>query len=220
MTGLKRVWLRIERMLLGRERSDLLWWRRRVRRYGVRSVVNLGHKRAELDEVTQRQKDLLFPLLKQQLRGDERVILDFGCGPGRFTPDLAKLIGGRAIGVDPMAALLDVAPKAPDVEYHVIHGGRIPLQDASVDVAWVALVLIGITDPRALERAVAELERVLRPGGLLFLIENTHEREDLPHLIFRSIAEYQQLLSWARLEHLHDYYDAGERISVLAGRAQ
>jgi hypothetical protein len=52
----------------------------------------------------------------------------------------------------------------------------------------------------------------------LFLAENTEERPDLEYWQFRSVREYQKLLSFAGLEHKGDYYDLDERISILAGR--
>jgi SAM-dependent methyltransferase len=195
----------------------LAYWQQRAETYGRRAVVNLGHDERALDDVTRRQLDTIFPYVTGRLRGDERVVLDFGCGPGRFTAYLAEAIRGRAIGVDPIQALIDLAPRRPEVEYLVSNGRRIPLADASVDVAWVCLVLGGLPDAQLAETA-SELERVLRPGGLLFLVENTASREDLAHWVFRSVASYRRLFPFAPLDHLHDYDDLGERISILAGR--
>lgn len=206
------------RLLPLKELWDLLWWERRARRAGARAVLNRGHAPAELPRVDEWQKRILLPILERRLRGDERVVLDFGCGPGRFTPDLAALIGGRAIGVDPIQRLLDLVPRAPDVEYRRLRHGRIPLEDDSVDVVWICLVLTCITDRRALERAVAEIRRVLRADGLVFLVENTEEKADTLHLRYRSIDDYRALFPGATLEHETDYEDLGERISVMSGR--
>jgi SAM-dependent methyltransferase len=195
----------------------LAYWQQRARTYGRRAVMNLGHDEDAVDAVTRNQRATLFPYLTKLLRGDECVALDFGCGPGRFTAQLAEAIGGRAIGVDPILPLLQLAPRWRGVDYLVSDGRRIPLADASVDVAWVCLVLGGLPDPQLAE-AVAELERVLRPGGLLFLVENTSARENFRHWIFRPVRRYQRLFRSVPLAHLHDYYDLGERVSILAGR--
>jgi SAM-dependent methyltransferase len=197
--------------------AGLAYWEGRARTHGARAVVNLGHAEEALDALTRRQVNEIFPRLNGCLRGDERVALDFGCGPGRFTGPLAEAIHGRAIGVDPIRSLIDLAPRGPDVEYVRSDGRQIPLPDASMDVAWVCLVLGGLPDAR-LSEAVSELKRVLKPGGLLFLVENTSDKEDCPHWAFRPVAEYQRLLAFAPLAHLHDYDDLGERISILAGR--
>lgn len=197
--------------------APLAYWTERARAYGPRSVLNLGHAESEYESVTSAQKRELFPRLAAHLSGREKVALDFGCGPGRFTAGLAGVINGRAIGADVVPAYLEMAPRHVDVEYRLMEPGRIGLADGSVDLAWVCLVLGALREP-VLGRSAAEIERVLRPGGLLFLVENTSEQPDAPHWAFRPVAEYQRLFPSVDLRHVHDYTDLGERISVLAGR--
>jgi len=93
------------------------YWEKRVEQYGKRAVLNIGHPEEEMDMITQMQKDTIFPFLKECLRGTEKLALDLGCGPGRFTSDLATIIHGYAIGVDPIKYLIDLAPKNENVEY-------------------------------------------------------------------------------------------------------
>jgi SAM-dependent methyltransferase len=78
------------------------YWTKRALRHGERAVLNLGHKHEEEAAVTAAQKESLLPMLRSRLRGDEKIVLDYGCGPGRFTAALAETIHGRAIGVDPI----------------------------------------------------------------------------------------------------------------------
>ena len=198
-------------------RGSSAYWERRARRYGRRSVLHKAHLDAEFEQITEWQKSILFPLLQAHLNGSERLVLDFGCGLGRFTSGLAHLVGGRAIGVDPIAALLELAPADPQVEYKLLRHGRIPLPDHSADVLWICLVL-GVIRGWKLHNTLQELRRVLAPGGLVFLIENTTAKPSLKQIEFRSVAEYAKLVDFAHLEHLHDYEDLGETISVLAGR--
>jgi ubiquinone/menaquinone biosynthesis C-methylase UbiE len=115
--------------------------------------------------------------------------------------------------------LLDLAPHTENVLFKQMKNGHIHLPDDSVDVVWCCLVLGGIKG-HALSKCVNEICRVLRPRGLLFLIENTAEKPNSPSStwVFRSVREYQSMFSLVNLVHLHDYYDVGERISVLAGR--
>lgn len=197
--------------------APLEYWTERARAFGPRSVLNLGHAETEYEAVTIAQKRELFPHLGRYLTGQEKVALDFGCGPGRFTADLAGLIEGRAVGVDVVQAYLDMAPLHERVEYRPMEPGRIDLADGSVDLAWVCLVLGALREP-VLSRSAAEIARVLRPGGVLFVVENTSEQPDAPHWAYRPVAEYERLFHWAALRHVHDYWDLGERISVLAGR--
>ena len=193
------------------------YWERRARQLGERSVLNSGHSESDYRAVTEAQKRELFPHLVRSLRGGEKLVLDFGCGPGRFTRDLAELIGGRAIGLDIVKAYLDLAPRDLRVDYQVMREGMIDLPDGCADVIWVCLVLGGI-DGATLSQTVGELARVLAPGGLLFLVENTERAPDTEHWKFRSGGEYRAMFPSVALEHLHDYVDRGESISVLAGR--
>ncbi len=84
MRALMKGWFQsLVRLVPGRKRSDLRWWDRQASRYGPPSVLHSEHSEAEVAQVTEWQKGILFPLLRQQLRGTERECLDFGCGPGR-----------------------------------------------------------------------------------------------------------------------------------------
>src|SRR5262250_2734698 len=67
-------------------RTPIQRWHDRAEQHGARAVFNLGHGPDEMTQVTQRQSAELLPLLRARLRGDERLVLDLGCGPGRFTP--------------------------------------------------------------------------------------------------------------------------------------
>lgn len=193
------------------------YWERRARDLGPRSVLNLGHPASEYQAVTEAQKQELFPHLARLLRGHEKLALDFGCGPGRFTRDLAALIGGRAVGLDIVQRYLDAAPRDPHVDYRLMREGIIDLPDGCADVAWVCLVLGGI-DGATLTRSALEIARVLAAGGLLFLVENTSRLPDVAHWKFRAVDRYRDMFPSVALEHLHDYDDLGETISVMAGR--
>jgi ubiquinone/menaquinone biosynthesis C-methylase UbiE len=196
-------------------RSDLIrYWEQRARAHGRRAVLNISYSDEEYEAVTRMQERELFPHLRAALHGSEEVVLDLGCGPGRFTPSLASIIGGTAVGVDPIQAFLDAAPWSPFVEYRRSSGRDIPMPDASVDVVWCCLVLGGIRD---LDQTVSEIRRVARPGCLLFVVENTTETDDRAHWFYRSVAEYQRAFG-VPLRHVHDYEDQGERISVMVGR--
>ncbi|UCH98476.1 MAG: class I SAM-dependent methyltransferase, partial [Candidatus Aminicenantes bacterium] len=198
--------------------TGIRYWKRRARKHGQRSVFNLQHPEEELAVVTQMQKDKLFPILEQHLNGDERLVLDFGCGPGRFTHDLAQILKGKAIGVDPIKHLLDLAPKYPDVQYQVMKEANIPIENDSIDVAWICIVLGGITNEKVLKKSIAEIDRVLKKQGLVFLVENTSDQPDQPHWKYRSVQMYQQLFKFAGLKHISDYIDVDERISIMVGR--
>lgn len=89
-------------------------------------------------------------------------ILDAGCGSGRTMEDLAEL--GEVVGLEPSQASLEVA-RARGVG-EVAEGSltQAPFPDASFDLATTLDVIEHIDEDR---RALAELRRVVRPGGFL-----------------------------------------------------
>jgi len=193
------------------------FWEERVRRYGFRAVFNVQHGEAELEQVTRTQKERMYPHFRRLLNGQETLTLDFGCGPGRFTLDIAEMTGGRVVGLDPVAELIRMAPPHPAVEYRVYGGRKIPFPDESIDAVWICLVLGGIED-EVLSLTIADILRVVKSGGLIFLVENTCDKPSAPHWTFRSVEAYQRLFLPATLDCLDEYEDMGERISIMAGR--
>jgi len=97
------------------------------------------------------------------------AILDLGSGSGRFTPALAARFGGPVTGVEPSAAMRQIAEAQgvpPGVRYLAGGASAIPLDDASVDAVLMFLSFHHFPD-RAL--AVREIARVLAPGGRVLL---------------------------------------------------
>jgi SAM-dependent methyltransferase len=92
--------------------------------------------------------------------------LDAACGTGRHARRLAEL-GHRVIGVDATAEMLALARAAvPAATLARGDLARLPVRSASVDLAVCALAL---DHAPALAGPIAELARVLRPGGRLVL---------------------------------------------------
>lgn len=100
----------------------------------------------------------------------ERTVLDLAAGSGKLTRGLARL-GCEVIAVEPVdemrAAIGDAARTLAGT------AEAIPLPDASVDAVTVAQAFHWFDGPVAL----AEIARVLRPGGALALIWNRRPRE-------------------------------------------
>jgi SAM-dependent methyltransferase len=111
--------------------------------------------------------DLEQPIVREILDGlPQGVALDAACGTGRHSAYLASL-GHTVIGVDSSAAMLERArEKVPDGEFHEADLHDLPLPDDHVDVVVCALALMHIPD---IEPVLAELVRVLRPGGSLVI---------------------------------------------------
>jgi SAM-dependent methyltransferase len=95
-------------------------------------------------------------------------ILDVGCGPGYYVAELAEQVGetGHVTGVDPAAPMLAIAEercaKLPNTDLREADATSLPFDDASFDAVLSVQVLeyLGDVGP-----ALAEIHRVLRPGG-------------------------------------------------------
>jgi arsenite methyltransferase len=103
------------------------------------------------------------------------IALDVGSGPGAITASLARAAGpdGLALGVDisePMLARAVRAEAGPTVGFLRADAQRLPLRDHTVDAVVTIAVLQLIPDPAA---ALAEIARVLRPGGRLAVMVPT-----------------------------------------------
>jgi SAM-dependent methyltransferase len=207
---------RIYGAIIARTGPSRMDWQALARDHGAYSVIDARHAPEEYDYVTRRQREILLPLLKQQLDGHERTILDFGCGPGRFTANLAELIGGAAVGFDVTRRLIELAPAHPQVRYMQSPEFN-PGVQSEFDVVWVCLVLGGILD-RDLRLIAPRLTRVLHENGLLFLAEATAPEHRSGAWNIRTRDELRALFPSIRLEHVASYYDAGQEVSVMAGR--
>ena len=109
------------------------------------------------------------------IRPGERV-LELGPGPGAFTMEAAQRVGteGRLIAVDIQSEMIAQVEKRvreaelTNVETHVADAYHLLLEDESVDRAFLVTVLPEIPDQA---RALAELRRVIKPGGVLSITE-------------------------------------------------
>ncbi|XXT14725.1 class I SAM-dependent methyltransferase [Sorangium sp. So ce429] len=103
--------------------------------------------------------------------GDEAVVLDLGCGDGLLLERIRQRRGScaRLIGLDMSADELAVAARrlGPDVLLLNERAQAISLPPASVDVVLSHMALMLMGDPAS---AIAEIHRVLRPGGVFSAI--------------------------------------------------
>lgn len=104
-------------------------------------------------------------------RPGERV-LDVGCGPGFYVAELLDRVGpeGAVVGVDASAQMLGLAAlrcEGPgNVAFHEGAATSLPVDDGAFDAALSVQVLEYVGD---VDTALAEIHRVLRPGGRVVL---------------------------------------------------
>jgi ubiquinone/menaquinone biosynthesis C-methylase UbiE len=111
-----------------------------------------------------------------------RTVLDLAAGTGKLTRPLAAT-GAAVVAVEPVAemrARIPMPTRALDGTAEAI-----PLEDAGVDAVAVGQAFHWFDGPVAL----AEIHRVLRPGGALALVWNRRPLEDPVHAAIAAIIE-------------------------------
>ncbi len=127
-----------------------------------------GHHPVVVDAHARRGAGDSAEFLLPHLQPGSRV-LDFGCGPGSITADLADIVGpkGSVFGVDSSAEAIAVARRdsaATGAKFLEASVYGLPFGDGEFDVAYGHQVLQHLAEPVS---ALVEVKRVLRPGGLL-----------------------------------------------------
>ena len=146
------------------------------------------------------------------LRGDERV-LDYGSGAGAAARHLAPRLargGGRLTCMDVSTRWQAEARKAlrayPEVEFHLGDVRAMGLPDGLFDVVLVHWMLHDVA-PADRRSIVAELARLVRPGGRLFSREPTRASHGMP------AAEVREVLCAAGLRET----SAGQGKALILG---
>jgi ArsR family transcriptional regulator len=127
------------------------------------------------------------------------VVGDLGCGTGHLALALSPFVR-RVIAVDESMAMLETAraraPLADNIEFRQGELELLPIAEAELDLAVMALVLPYVPDPG---RILAEAARALQPGGRFLVVDlQPHDRveyeETLGHL-WRGFGA-PQVLDW------------------------
>ncbi len=109
-----------------------------------------------------------------------KTLVDLGCGSGYWLPGYAAE-AGTVIGIEPDPALLPLAA-ARDRRARVLPGSaeHLPLGDASVDVVHARFAYFW---PPGCAAGLAEVLRVLRPGGTLVVVDNDQRAGEFAGLL-------------------------------------
>jgi arsenite methyltransferase len=124
-------------------------------------------------------------IVEQRARTLERLslqsgeqVLDLGCGPGLLASDMAAAVGpgGSVDAIDASPSMLALAARRcaglPQVHLQPADVAALPFGDERFDAAVCAQVYEFVPD---IPRALAELRRVLKPGGRAVIIDTDWE---------------------------------------------
>ena len=113
--------------------------------------------------------DARTPLVAAVVAAQPTRILEVGCGWGELAEWVGRETGAEVIAVDLSPRMVELArERGVDAQVGDVQG--LPFADGEFDVAIAAWMLYHVPD---LDRGIAELARVLRPGGRLVVATNS-----------------------------------------------
>ncbi len=119
-----------------------------------------------------RKVDLLGEVVGGRIGGLDRcAVLDVGCGTGttdKLLVDKCKSLSGVDVSEE---MLVEARRNVPGVDYRFYDGAELPFEDGCFDVVLAICVLHHVEPPQR-PGFVAELARVVRPGGLVTIFEH------------------------------------------------
>lgn len=121
---------------------------------------------------TAAKAETLHEVVTTRLHGiADLSLLDVGCGTGEIHPLIRKMFG-RICGTDvSTASIAQARIRNPDVQYDAYTGDALPYDSASFDLALAICVLHHVPSSQWVG-FLREMRRVVRPGGLVCLIEH------------------------------------------------
>ena len=198
-------------------------WGSRTDQFGKHGVISSDTPREDFNYVTKLQKKILFSNLKRFVSKKEKNILDYGCGSGRFTEELAKISHkANVLGVDPEKKLIDFAQPKKKVKYIVLK--NLNQIKSKFDIIFISNVLGGI-EIKNLNKLSKFLNSKLKKNGIIFLSEHVSnkkkiESEVLKGWAFRSDDFYLNLFKKINLRKVDEYHYNGYRTSVYVGKRE
>jgi SAM-dependent methyltransferase len=125
--------------------------------------------------------------LSRWVRPDSRL-LDYGCGYGRALSILHSKGYRNLVGMDPAPAMIERAcADHPQIEFSVLNDFReTGLPAGSIDAVLLFAVLTSVPRSEDQIAIVAEITRVLQPGGVLYISDMLLQTDP------RNVARYEQ----------------------------
>jgi ubiquinone/menaquinone biosynthesis C-methylase UbiE len=135
---------------------------------------------------------------------ENSIIIDSGCGPGRYTDVLSEYNPHKIIGIDSGKDIITENRKRFSKNHNIemIHGfcDNLPLEDNSTDLVISAGVLHHLPDP--MEKLIVEHARVIKENGYLFIF--IAGKGGLELKIWEFMREF---LKGIPINKLHKYFD-------------
>jgi len=120
--------------------------------------------------VDKRWRRIVATRVRERLTSSSACILDVACGTGDLSLTLFEITGAGVVGTDFCRPMLDIAAGKTSGRIRLIEGDALdlPFPDGTFDAATIAFGLRNLSN---VESGLAELSRVLKPGGWVAVLE-------------------------------------------------
>jgi SAM-dependent methyltransferase len=156
------------------------------------------------------REDARIPLVEAVVAASPRHVLEVGCGWGELAEWIARESGAEVIAVDLSSRMVELASMR-GIDASVADVQDLPFAEETFDLVVAAWMLYHVPD---LDRGLAEIARVLWPGGTLVAATNSRfHLQELRELV----GSGPSTLKFSREDgevHLRPYFATVERIDV------
>jgi demethylmenaquinone methyltransferase/2-methoxy-6-polyprenyl-1,4-benzoquinol methylase len=120
--------------------------------------------------VDKRWRRIVATRVREKLSSNEASVLDVACGTGDLSLTLFDITGARVVGTDFCRPMLEIAADKTADRIPLIEGDalNLPFRGGSFEVVTIAF---GLRNLASVEGGLAELRRVLKPGGWVAVLE-------------------------------------------------
>lgn len=198
------------------EKEILAHWEARAERSGIQSVMSARHTIAENAKATKALKKDIIKFLEGKL--EDRSVLEFGCGIGRMTEDLAKK-AKQVIAIDFSPKMIKRAKKnLKGVKNVGVKLGRITdfeFKPKAFDLIFESIVLLHILNPKELKKTAEKMKQM---SDIIFICEHTYESPNFPisrYSILRKPEEYKALFRPFKLIKQKMHICAGDKFTLM-----
>jgi len=150
----------------------------------ARKTEKMSNKAFKLMNFVFKLIDFIYPHVEKRSKtfgiSEGMTVIDYGCGPGRYTTEFAKIVGGNgkvyAVDIHEMA-INEVRKKTKklgleNVETILVEGYNCPLPDETADMICAIDMFFYIKKPTEF---LGELNRLTKDNGIL-IIDEGHEK--------------------------------------------
>ncbi len=126
------------------------------------------------DDVRDADIELINRFLGEVEVNKNTRVLDIGCGTGNYTSLFQKVTGASVFGIDPSQGMLEKAEKKNShIVFLLGDAAAIPHPDHFFDFVYMTDVIHHVPD---LDRMFKEIGRVLKKGGKLCIVTQSHQQ--------------------------------------------